>query len=85
MGRRRMEIFEGIVGKKGEIYVRKRFRELMGLKPGDRVEFIVKGDTVIFRKKPNATDLLRRKRIRVDISEVLELRKSFEEELVSGD
>ena len=79
-----MEIIEGVVGKKGEIYVKKRLRDLLGLKPGDKVEFIIKNDVILFRKKPTPRDLINRKRARVDVEELLKLRKIFEEEMKSG-
>jgi len=79
-----MEIIEGVIGKKGEIYVKKRLRELLNLKPGDKVEFIIKDDIVLFRKKLSPVDLLRRKKVKVDVEEIMRIRKKFEEEMASG-
>ena len=79
-----MEIIEGVIGKKGEIYVKKKLRKLLNLKPGDKVEFIIKDDIVLFRKKPSPVDLLRRKKVKVDIGEIMHIRKKFEEEMTSG-
>ena len=77
-----LEIIEGFVGKKGEIYVKKKLREALGLSPGDKVEFIIKGNIAIMRKKPSARDLLKAKKVKIDVKELLNLRKEFEEELI---
>lgn len=74
-------VFEGYVGTKGEIYVKKKFRELLDLRPGDIIEFVVKGKVVTLKKRPSARELLKSKKAKVSLEELMELRKEFEKEL----
>ena len=73
---------KGRVGKKGEIYVPKKVRELAGLMPGDEIEVDVDEGKLIIRKKPTALDLLKEKPVAaVKVEEVREVRKELSERL----
>ncbi len=48
----------GKVGKRGEIYVPKKVRELANLNPGDEVLVEVKGRELIIKKKEDIVDVL---------------------------
>ncbi|MGQ4894752.1 MAG: AbrB/MazE/SpoVT family DNA-binding domain-containing protein [Candidatus Njordarchaeia archaeon] len=76
------EIIEGIIGKKGEIYVKKKLRDIPKLKPGDKVEFIVKGEVVLFRKKVMPRDLVKTKLAKANLEDLKKLRRKFEEEMI---
>ncbi|RLI82227.1 AbrB/MazE/SpoVT family DNA-binding domain-containing protein [Archaeoglobales archaeon] len=73
----------GKVGKKGEIYIPKKIRELAGLMPGDEVEVEVAGDKLMIRKRPTALDLLKREAVaEVKVEEMREIRDSLSERLI---
>ena len=76
-----MIVEEGIVGKKGEIYIKKKVRELLGLKPGDKIEIIITDKGAIIRKKKTPLDLLKEKKVKLSIEEELKLREEFEKEM----
>ena len=77
------EIIEGVIGKKGEIYVKKKLRDILKLRPGDKVEFIVKGEVALFRKKVTPRDLIKMRLAKVDLDDLKKLRRKFEEEMIS--
>ncbi|MHA1665488.1 MAG: AbrB/MazE/SpoVT family DNA-binding domain-containing protein [Candidatus Njordarchaeales archaeon] len=77
------EIIEGVIGKKGEIYVKKKLRDILKLRPGDKVEFIVKGKVALFRKKVTPRDLIKMRLAKVDLDDLKKLRRKFEEEMIS--
>ena len=79
-----MRLVEGSVGNKGENLRQEILEDALGLKPGDRVIFIVQGDYAIMKKKPTPLDLLRSKRAKVSLEELAELRKEFEREIIHG-
>ncbi|GAB4331212.1 MAG: hypothetical protein Kow0069_38840 [Promethearchaeota archaeon] len=49
---------EAVVGKKGEILPKKRIRDLMNLRPGDRVLLEATGDRLVVRKVYSVRELL---------------------------
>jgi len=55
----------GYVGKKGEIYVEKRARELVNLRPGDDLVVLVRGDELVIRRVPRLEDILRKRALAV--------------------
>jgi AbrB family looped-hinge helix DNA binding protein len=54
-------MIEGKVGKKGELYIPKKVREQINLRPGDGILIEVEGDKLIIRKKPSIVDILMEK------------------------
>ena len=51
-------MIEGKVGKKGELYIPKKVRELINLRPGDGILIEVEENRLIIRKKPSIVDIL---------------------------
>jgi len=65
----------GKVGKKGELYIPKKVRESIDLKPGDEVLVEVRGKELIIRKKRNIVDILMEKPVsKVSVEELREIR-----------
>jgi len=70
----------GKVGKKGEIYVPKRVRELAKLNPGDEVLVEVRGKELIIRKKESVIDVLMEEAVsKVSVEELREIRRELSE------
>ncbi|MGQ4834201.1 MAG: AbrB/MazE/SpoVT family DNA-binding domain-containing protein [Candidatus Asgardarchaeia archaeon] len=63
---------KGYVGKKEEIYIEKRARKKVGLKPGDRLIVIVRENELVLRKIPNINELLEKKTLAVIDDEEIE-------------
>jgi len=55
----------GYVGKKGEIYIEKRARELAKLKPGDDLIILIRDDEIVIRRIPKLEDILRKKALAI--------------------
>ncbi len=53
----------GRVGSKGELFVPKAIRELLGLEPGVEVEYIVEGNKLVVRKVPRIVDAMKSENI----------------------
>lgn len=76
---------KGKVGSKGELFVPKKIRDALGLKPGSIVEYKLTKDGLLVKKKCSLSDLLNLKPlIEVEPSEVdreakAELEKSISE------
>jgi AbrB family looped-hinge helix DNA binding protein len=51
-------MIEGKVGKKGELYIPKKVRELINLRPEDGILIEVEENRLIIRKKPSIVDIL---------------------------
>ncbi len=70
----------GKIGKKGEIYIPKRVRELAKLNPGDEVLVEVKGKELIIRKKESVIDVLTEEAVsKVSVEELREIREKLSE------
>ena len=68
----------GRVGKKGELYIPKKVRDLADLKPGDEILVEVKGKELIIRKKPSVIDLLMEEAVtKVSVEELREIRNKL--------
>lgn len=65
-------VMRGYVGKKGEIYVEKRARELVNLRPGDDLVVLVRGDELVIRRVPRLEDILRKRALAVISAEEVE-------------
>jgi len=50
-----------VVGKKGELILKKKEREIANIKPGDKVLIIGMPGEIIIRKVPDIEQLLKRK------------------------
>ena len=73
---------EGKVGSKGELFVPKKIREKLGLKPGKKVIFIIKDDKLIVEPIKSIEELLEKKpKIVIDLKEFHEFRKSLSRRL----
>ena len=65
----------GKVGKKGELYIPKKVRESIDLKPGDEVLVEVRGKELIIRKKRSIVDVLMEEPVsKVSVEELREVR-----------
>lgn len=51
---------ESRVGSKGELFPPKAIRDSLGLKPGDRIFFEIRGGVLIVRRVPDVLELLKR-------------------------
>ena len=70
----------GKIGKKGEIYIPKRVRELANLNPGDEVLVEVRGKELIIRKKESVIDVLMEEAVsKVSVEELREIRVKLSE------
>jgi len=70
----------GKIGKKGEIYIPKRVRELANLNPGDEVLVEVRGKELIIRKKESVIDVLMEEAVsKVSVEELREIREKLSE------
>jgi len=70
----------GKIGKKGEIYIPKRVRELANLNPGDEVLVEVRGKELIIRKKESVIDMLMEEAVsKVSVEELREIREKLSE------
>lgn len=54
-------VARGYVGKKGEIYIEKKARESLSLKPGDELVVYARKNELIIRKAPKLEDILKKK------------------------
>ncbi len=73
---------EGKVGSKGELFVPKKIREKLGLKPGKKVIFSVKKDKLIVEPIKSIEELLEKKpKIIIDSKEFHEFRESLSRRL----
>lgn len=64
-------VARGYVGKKGEIYIEKRIRELAGLRPGDDLVVFVRDHELVVRRIPRLSDILGKKALAViDVEEI---------------
>ena len=75
---------KGYVGKKGEIYIEKRVREIAGLKPGDDLIVSVHRDEIIIKRIPSLNDILSKKPLAIiSVEEIEEIsreeQKKYEE------
>ncbi len=70
----------GKVGKKGELYIPKKVRDLADLKPGDEILVEVRGKELIIKKKPSVIDLLMEEAVtKVSVEELREIRNKLSE------
>ncbi len=53
-------VIESRVGSKGELFPPKTIRDSLGLKPGDRIFFEIRGGVLIVRRVPDVLELLKR-------------------------
>lgn len=77
-------VAKGYVGKKGEIYIEKRIREIAGLKPGDDLMVSVYHNAIIIKRIPSLDDILNKKPLAtVSVEEIEEIsreeQKKYEE------
>ncbi|MGQ4915797.1 MAG: AbrB/MazE/SpoVT family DNA-binding domain-containing protein [Candidatus Asgardarchaeia archaeon] len=64
-------IAKGYVGKKEEIYIEKKARKKIGLKPGDRLVVFVKNNELRIRRIPSLKELLEKETlIEIDDEEI---------------
>ncbi len=70
------------VGKKGEIYISKRIRELLGLKPDSYVVASVREDKLIIQKIPDLKELLSNYYAEVSWEDVEKLSMKMQERLM---
>jgi AbrB family looped-hinge helix DNA binding protein len=47
----------GAISRQGQVTIPKHVRDALGLKPGDRLEFAVRGGELVGRKKRDGVDL----------------------------
>lgn len=59
------------VGSKGEIYLKKKIRNLLGIKPHDFVVLTVKEGEIILRPKKRFKDIAREMPIQVQLSKAM--------------
>ena len=65
----------GKVGKKGEIYIPKKVREAINLKPGDEITIEVRGEELIIKKKRDVFDVLMEDAVsKVTVDELRDIR-----------
>lgn len=50
-------VMRGAMSSKGQVTIPKHVREALDLKPGDRLEFAVRGSELVGRKKRDSVDL----------------------------
>jgi len=68
----------GKVGKKGEIYIPKKIRDLVNLKPGDTILVDVKGKELIIKKKESVVDVLMEEAVsKVSVEELRSIREKL--------
>jgi len=73
---------KGKIGKKGEIYIPKKIRELMGLMPGDKIEVDADGEKLIIKREPTALDLLKENSVyTIKVEEMWDIRKDLSKKL----
>lgn len=71
-------ILETLLGRKGEIYPPKRIREMLDIKPGDKLIMEVRGRELVIRKAPSLEDLLMREpKHKISLEEDLKLRREI--------
>ncbi len=68
----------GKVGKKGEIYIPKKIRDLVNLKPGDTILVDVKGKELIIKKKESIVDVLMEEAVlKISVEELRSIREKL--------
>ena len=68
----------GKVGKKGEIYIPKKIRDLVNLKPGDTILVDVKGKELIIKKKESVVDVLMEEAVlKISVEELRSIREKL--------
>jgi len=73
----------GKVGKKGELYIPKRAREAVDLKPGDEVTIEIRGKELIIKKWRGIVDVLMEDAVaKVAVEELREVRDKLSRLLV---
>ena len=73
---------EGVVGSKGELFLPKKVREVLGLKPGMKVIYRVEGDKLIVEPIPRLEDVLSRKPvIEITLEEFQKFRRGLSNEV----
>ena len=75
---------EGVVGSKGELFVPKKIREKLGLKPRKKVRYKVEGNKLIVEPIKSIEELLEEeKKITIKLEEFFEFRRNLSERLES--
>ncbi|MHA1616665.1 MAG: AbrB/MazE/SpoVT family DNA-binding domain-containing protein [Candidatus Njordarchaeales archaeon] len=70
--------FEGKVGSKGELFIPKKLREALGLKPGVKVRYKLVGKKLIVEPIPSIEDILTEDpKIVIDLKEFLAFRRKL--------
>lgn len=73
----------GKVGKKGEIYIPKKVREAINLKPGDEITIEVRGEELIIKKKRDVFDVLMEDAVsKVTVDELRDIRDKLSRLLI---
>lgn len=74
-------IAKGYVGKKEEIYIEKKAREKIGLKPGDRLVVLVKNNELRIQRIPSLKELLEKETlIEIDEEEIRKISNAIQRE-----
>ena len=72
----------GKIGKKGEVVIKKREREVAGLKPGDTVLMIARPGEVVIKKIYSLEELLKRPPVAsAPVKEFLKERRALRKEM----
>ncbi len=73
----------GKVGKKGEIYIPKKVREAVNLKPGDEITIEVREEELIIKKKRDVFDVLMEDAVsKVTVNELRDIRDKLSRLLI---
>ena len=76
--------FEQKVGSKGEIYLKKELRNILGIKPSDSVIITTEGDKLIITKKLRFKDIAKlRKTVKISQKQNKMLDEEIQEQLES--
>lgn len=75
-------IAEGKVGSKGELFIPKKIREKLGLKPGKKVKYKIEEERLIVEPIESIEDILKKEpKITIDIEEFHKFRKELSKRL----
>ena len=73
---------EGKVGSKGELFIPKKIREKLGLKPGKKVRYKIEEKRLIVEPVESIEEILKKEpKITIDLEEFHEFRKELSKRL----
>ena len=71
-------IFEGKIGSKGELFIPKKIRDKLGLKPNMKVIYRLDGDRIIIEPIPTIEDILKEKpEVHITLEEFYKFRREL--------